>query len=352
MERHLATTAVQAAEYILDRGLGLRVTKAIDPLDPKGFLRIVARLSTALQGVTGDEEAKAMRRALRELDVDWVKMTGPQREAVIQAMQSAVSVLPGPKMLKGLDEQFRIVGSGVVKASREGSVTRFGLKLGVDFAQRDEVAEAFVRASSLNFITDAYGTRRDEYGAIAREIVARGMESGEGSDAISAALYERLGDKVTRGKGYWDTVAMTFANQARTFSQLNAFASAGIERYVFEAILDEVTTDQCRFYHGKVFNVGAAVALGTRLMQSTNPSDVKSANPWVRAGKDEGGNRILYFERDGVRQVVAQVDRSGMGSWDDQGEYSRAMDSRQLEQAGIPWPPIHGKCRSTVVPEG
>ncbi len=348
MKHIIGCCGLDAADALSAR-LHLPISKAIDPLDPDGFLRIVARLAQALRGVTEEEEAKVMRAAIRALDVDWRNLSPAQHEAVIAAAMQALQPLPG-RVLPSIQQQFEVVGGRVSKDSRASSVRQFGLRIDVSLSQRDLLAERFVRANAANFVTDAYGTRLDEVGAMAREIVANGMARGLGSDAIAHELDEALGDRVMRSRSYWNTVAMSFTNQARTFSQLNAFSDAGIQVYAFEAILDEVTTDQCRFYHGRTFSVGAAIAQATKLMQATDPEEVRTLNPWVRTGKDESGNRILFIERGGERTVLAQVDRSGYGSKDDTGSYSKAVDTRRLEEEGIPWPPLHGKCRSTIIP--
>lgn len=350
MDRHLAACGCDAATELLASVYRVQVAKTIDPLDPQGFLRIVTRLQHALRGVTAAEEAAAMRTALKALDVDWKNLTLQGRENVFAAARAAIDGVP-TRVLPKIEEKFQVVGPAVMGEARGSSIRRFGFNIGVAMTQRDLQAEAFIRASVGNFIRDQYGARRDELSAIAREVVAQGLEAGEGSKAIAGNLEQVLGNQVMRSKDYWQIIATSFSNQARTFSQLNAYAEAGVQRYTFDAVLDEVTTDQCRFYHGKTFSVGAGIATATRVMQARSPEEVKNINPWIRSGKDEGGNRILYYVRDGEPVVVAQVDRSGQGARDDVGEYSRAMDSQKLEQSGIPWPPLHGHCRSTIVPE-
>lgn len=348
---HLVGCCGLHAADAIAKQLKLPVSKAIDPLDPDGFLRIVSRLAGALRGVTEEEEAKALRAALRALDVDWKNLSADQRESVFQAAKRAMAPLPA-RVLPSIDQQFQVVGSRVVGDTRKESIRRFGLKLNVSLSQRDVEAEKFIRANAGNFITDAYGTKLDELGVMAREVVARGLESGFGSEEITGQLEKQLGDRVMRSRSYWNTVAMSFTNQSRTFSQLNAYSEAGIQQYAFEAVLDEVTTDQCRFYHGKVFSVGAAVARATKLMQAKSPEEVKSLNPWVRVGSDDEGKRILFIEREGQKVQLATVERSGYGSRDDVGDYSDAASPKKLEEEGIPWPPLHGKCRSTIVPSG
>lgn len=341
---------VEAAEYVLERGFRIPMVKALDPLDRGGFDLIVGRLRTALMGVAAEQEAAALRKALQLLDVDWKGMSIAQQDAAVEAARLALGKA-ADGVLPKVNQQFRIVGPTVVGESRASSIRRFGLQLDVNMTQRDLLAEKFVRESAANFIRDQYGVVRDELSVMAREIVARGMAEGMGSDAIHAELEKALGDKVMKGPGYWQTVAMSFTNQARTFSQLNAYAEAGIQLFDFEAVMDEVTTDQCRFYHGKTFSVGSAQTVMNRLMAAKTPDEVKGANPWVRVGKDESGGKIIYIDRGGgLRTVLASVDRSGYGSKDDVGEYSNAVDTRRLETEGVPFPPLHGHCRSTTVP--
>lgn len=339
-----------AIDAILHKGFGEPVAKAIDPLDPKGFLRIVARLSKALRGATGDEEAKAMKRALKALDVDWKNLTARQREAAVKAAQLSIGAVPARVMPK-VKEAFTVVGPKVVGESRASSIRKFGFSIDVSMSQRDLAAEKWVRANTNNFITDEYGVRRDELGQLARDIVASGLEMGLGSDDISAELDRQLGDRVMRGPAYWQVVAMSFVNQARTYSQLNSYSDAGIQRFTFEAILDEVTTDQCRFYHGKSFSVAGAQGVMNKVLGAKDPSAVKELNPWVRIGKDDEGRRILYVGQGEGKTVLATVARSGMGAKDDTGEYENAVSTKKLEEVGCPFPPLHGHCRSTTVPE-
>jgi hypothetical protein len=121
--------------------------------------------------------------------------------------------------------------------------------------------------------------------------------------------------------------------------------------YVAEGVVVH-NTDQCRFYHGQIFSTAASIAQRDRLASLEDPDQVYDLNPWVRSGRDEQGNRILYVDRGGQRTMIAQIDRSGVGARDDRGSYSRAMSSGDLQGEGIPWPPLHANCRSEIVPAG
>lgn len=343
-----ACCAIVAADEVLER-LEVPVEKAIDPLDPSGFMRIVAQIRRGLQGATGADEARAMREAIGLLDVDWARITPAAREAVVQAARTAIGATVARAMPR-VSHALEVVGPRLAGASRASTVRRFGLEIGTSLLQRDLLAERYARTSAVNFIRDQYGVRRDDLSDRARQIVASGLEAGFGRDEIAARISAELGDRVMRGQGYWQTVASQFANQARTFSQIGAFEDAGIEQLKFTAILDEVTTDECRFYDGMVFPTSSAAALRDRLANAS-PDEVYDVAPWVRSGRDEEGNRILYIDRNGSRTVLAQVDRSGVGTRDDRGSFSRGLSASELLTAGAPpTPPLHGNCRSTIEP--
>ena len=200
---------------------------------------------------------------------------------------------------------------------------------------------------------DDYGRRLDTLGEEARRIVAEGLEAGLGREDIAADL-QRAAEHaiVTRPAFYWEVVAGAFIANGRSLAQVSAFAEAGIQRYVIEAVLDEVTTETCRFLHGKVFSVGDAIKRFERIEEMDRPEDIKAAQPWVRQALDpETGQSVLFVERDGTRTPIAEVSRSGLGSKDDVGELAHGRTERELMDLGVSFPPFHGLCRTTLLPD-
>ena len=179
------------------------------------------------------------------------------------------------------------------------------------------------------------------FGQKARQIVAEGLESGLVRDDIAREL-ERAAQSTLAGKGsiYWDVVAGSFISRGRSFAQLSAYTEAGIDQYVIEAVLDEVTTEICRFLHGKTFSVSRGIALFEQV--EANPDDIKTINPWVRMGKDEEDHPVLYVNRGETRTVIAQVERSGVGTLDDVGFFTRGLSERKLMDLNLGPPPYHG----------
>jgi SPP1 gp7 family putative phage head morphogenesis protein len=339
-----------AAEQALGVIVTTNVTKALDPLDRDDFLRIASQVATALQNDARPYEVSAVARAIDAISgVEWASLTREEMNAAIDAIRSITNDV-GKVVMPSVSETFRITGGRTMAATRESAIRRFGFTIDTSLAQRDLAAERWIRSLNTLFVRDAYGVRADDLAAIAREVVTNGVEQGLGSSTIAQRLAETVGSRIAQPASYWQVVATAFSNTGRTFSQIGSFRDAGITSYQFEAVLDEVTTDQCRFYHGQTFSVGDATARIEALTQLTDPEAVKNENPWIRTGRDEEGNRVLYFTRDGERTTIATIDRSGVGARDDRGSYSGAASASQLSGFGIPWPPLHGNCRSTIIP--
>src|SRR5262245_2250562 len=91
--RELYARGATAAEDLL-RGV-FRIEKVLDPLDPRDFMLLVRRLSTALRGVARPAEEAALRRALDRLDVDWPHLSPQARSEVIRAARQALRAVEG-----------------------------------------------------------------------------------------------------------------------------------------------------------------------------------------------------------------------------------------------------------------
>jgi len=330
--------------------LHIPVEKAsINPLAPSGYLRIVAQVRRALAAAAGEGEAQAVALAIRELDVDWPNLNAAAREAVIEVARAAIGTAPA-RALPSISGVLRVAGPRVMGSTREAATRRWDFTIGASLSQRDHLAERYLRLSTANFIRDHYGVRRDELAATARDVVARGLEQGLGRAEIARDLNTALGSTVMRGDSYWQLIAGQFVNSARTFSEIGAFQEAGVQSYAFTAVLDEVTTDECRFYDGQIFPLSGAIAARDQLSTLTNPNDVYNVAPWVRSGRAEDGSRIIYVDRGNGREVIATIDRSGVGARDDRGSYSNALTGAQLAAMTPPLPPLHAYCRSTIEP--
>lgn len=342
--------ALELADDVL-RGLGLPLRKAMDLSTPRGFDRAVASLATRLRTATADSDGDAVRAAIEVLDVDWKATTAAQRRNLVaQALESAGRRTP--QIVQAVSAQFGEASDEVVSATRDHARSAHRLGIAADFNAVDQRITRHLVSSQANFVRDEYGRRLDELGAEARRVVAEGLEAGLGRQEIAVDLARAAQNAlVTRPAFYWEVVAGAFVANGRSLAQMSAYAEAGIQRYLIEAVLDEKTTEICRYLHGKEFEVGAALQRFDRIERLDRPEDIKAEAPWVREALDpDTGTKFLYVERDGARTRIAEVARSAVGTSDDPGEFRRGRDSAELMDMGVSFPPYHGLCRSTTVP--
>ena len=347
-ELHQVVRARVAADEILERYLRVRLRKAFNLASPRGFDVAVGKLASLLGAAAAKSDDAAVRSALRVLDVNWAETSASQRRTLIgQALEAA-----GRRTVRVPRAVQAVLGDAateVVRSTRDATRRGQNLALAADFNALDKRIVRHLTTSQANFIRDEYGRRNDAFGERARQIVADGLEAGLGRDDIARDLERAARDVIAGRDGfYWEVVAGSFVGRGRSFAQLSAYAEAGIDRYIIEAVLDERTTEICRFLHGKTFSVRTGLRTFDRV--DADPDLVKELTPWVREAVDpKSGHKLLYVERGGERTRVAEVTRSAFGSPDDRGDFARGVSERNLTNLGVSFPPYHGLCRTTTV---
>jgi hypothetical protein len=331
--------------------LRLPVEKALDLGTARGFDRAVALLGAKLRQTSGPPDANAVREAIAVLDIDWHATSAEQRRRLIAEATRAAGKALSP-VVTAIRAPFSKAAEQVVAATRKDTRRRQGLSISAEFNALDKRIMRHVVRSQGNFVRDEYGRRLDDFGQQARAIVAYGLEQGLGRDDIAASLSDAAEAVfVRRAQSYWDVVASAFVGQGRSFAQMSSYAEAGVQTYVIEAVLDEVTTPVCRFMHGKTFSVQNALRRFDQVERMDNPEDIKQIMPWVRCTVDkESGRSVLFVNGTSGRVPIAEVLQSGIGARDDRGEFRAMTTDRQLGNLGVGLPPFHGNCRTAVVP--
>lgn len=329
------------------------VAKAIDPRSPDGFLRIVNQIARALRDATVETEADAVRRAIERLDVDWPNLSAEARAEVVRAANVALAELPAIVLPK-IDEILGVEANRVVLGTRTGVRRTFGLKIDADLSRTDERIARHVRESQTHFIRDEFGRRREDLSARARGIASEGVRQGLGRAEISARLRDAY-RSTTAGRNafYWDVVASAFVGRARSLVEVAAYDEAGISHYLISAVLDEVTSDICRYLDGKRLSVGAAMEQFRRVEGLRDPERIKLEQPWLEIRQDRRGNRAIFVPTVDGPVRVAVVERSAEleGLKDQRGTFRAGLGTSRLEEVNVGPPPYHGLCRTTTVPE-
>ncbi|MCP4678728.1 MAG: head morphogenesis protein [Deltaproteobacteria bacterium] len=339
-----------AADEIAGRYLRLRLHKVYDLGDSNGFDRAVSNLAGLLRAKVSDTDEDAVRAAVGVLDVNWSSTTAAQRRDLISRALTAAGRKTAAIPAK-IQVVFDDAADEVVRATRTMARRDQKLAISADFNSMDKRVIKHLKKSQSNFVSDEYGRRHEVFGMEARRIVSDGLESGLGRDDIARNL-QKAAKKTLASKGspYWDVVAGAFVGRGRSFAQLSAYHEARIDRYLFEAVLDEVTTDTCRFFHGKAFSVDRGIKLFEAVEE--NPDDIKNLNPWVRTGKNDSGEKVLYVSKNDQRIPIATVASSSVGTRDEIGSFRGGRSEQELMDLGISFPPLHGLCRSTTTSLG
>lgn len=342
-------TAIAAVDYELERVYRLPVRKGLNPLVLRDFLVIERRLKNALLGVARAAEAQVLRRALVALDVDWKRTTLAQRRKVVEAARAALSDPPrglGAGLAKVLQVRGEsLVGQTVIQAAR-----RFGFNIAPSLSQVDKRIVKHVASSHANFVRDEFGRRAEALSAQARAIVADGVEQGLSREAVKRNLAAELGAAYqARSDNYWSVVANSFANRARSYGHLSSMKRGGIARYRVLAVLDTVTSKQCRLMHDRTFEVSAGLANFEAVAALQDPEEVKFVQPWLQVGKNDDGDEFVYYkDRQGQRHSVGTFAGGGTGV-DETGDWRNVSPEAALQRVGILTPPFHGNCRTTIV---
>lgn len=333
--------------------LGMRVEKAtLDPRDPDDYVVIVSRLASALSRSTSAIESRVLQSAMDAMDVDWKVLSKTQIRKVIREASGMLNLIPS-KVLPAVNETLTVAGNRISGRVRKFERRDLDLNIPVAMSLADQRMLGWLAHSQNLFITDEYGRRAAQYSNTARRIVSNALGEGLGTREISKQLQASLGAKagLRRSAHYWDIIAGSFANRARVWGHLTSFSDAGVTTYVFESVLDERTSEICRFMHGKTLSVSAAMDAYRRAESAVEPEEVKDAMPWLREGRDSDGTPIIYGLQGGDKIPVATIREPGFGIKDGIGSYDQRVPDSRLEAMGMSIPPLHGRCRSTIVIE-
>lgn len=348
----VASAGEEAAQDVLESVYLVELTKALNPLERKDWLRIHRLFVKSLKDTAEPDQAAAVRAMLAKLDIDWKTATPAQVDKVIHAANKAFEAAIAPVIPK-LDKVFTTASETIVDGTKRSVVSEWKLPISASFSSTDERIARFVAKSQKNFVRDEMGRRRDSLSAKARGIVERGMEQGLDRHDLGAELERTLNaEGANRSRAYWNMLASVFMVRARSATTLTSFDEAGIDQFQFESVLDEVTSQVCRFMHGRVFSVPAAMQQIAALEAMEDPDAIREAQPFMSVGRDAEGNQTLYYKKGGERVQAARVVESGVGRSDEVGRHSHAKSDADLQAAGVAVPPLHGLCRSNLVPFG
>jgi hypothetical protein len=234
------------------------------------------------------------------------------------------------------------VGRQFVKNSWLPRIT--GSLTGADQRAVDQIAK-----QNGWFLRGQNGIRSDGLTKRGLEIVQAGIRDGLGTNEIGSHLKLAMPELWNKyGNNYANLSANVAVQRARSYSQASSYLEAGIELLEIIAVLDERTTNVCRFLDGQTIRVSDAFDIINAGANVSEPEDIYTTNPFVKESKNDDGS-IRLATNNGVH--LADVTRSGVGRNDDRGEYSAKIMSTDLPgDALIGLPPYHHLCRTDTAP--
>lgn len=340
----------------------LRVEKrsALAPelIDSSAFAR---QLAGALRAVDEQALTPALTQYLGRLDRDWATMSHAARVAALDdaaAWLRTHAVLPAlPRWEGAVQTTITTVAGETRRALRE----RFIPRLGLSFRREETAALARIGTQQGWFLRDRYGAISQELTARGRQIVADGLREGWGRNEIGRQLRDQLPALWQgRGRQYANVLAANAVSRGRSHAELSSYRDASIEYMEVQAILDERTTDQCRFLDGTIISVADAYGVSEAAANVSRPEDIYNTSPFVNPVWTDADGRRLRRGDEGRRDHrelqtttgtrLAIIDRSGVGRKDDPGQFRGLIGGNHLHDAHLGPPPYHHACRSYTVP--
>lgn len=341
----LFAKAHDAAVDIMDVVFKARAN--IDPSRPRNRAIIVRRTADAMVSKARPWERRAYSAGEKFLRANWPQLTAAERDAIIAKASRKILDIP-VRAVRGINDVISTEADGVFKGARKSAIKKFKLNIGANLTLPDERAIKAMQRTTVSWLTNEYGTRAASFESIAKEIVEHGMERGLGRDDISQELVRRFGTSISgRSESYYNVFAGAIVDRSRTRSELHSYREAGLTKYVASSVLDEATTDFCRWVDGKVLDVQESIAIQERAERpDMSVDDMKRANPWARVDAD--GN--VYVRGPRGKANLFRVDRSGIGT-QSTGQYTTRRAGGKLGANGVGGPPYHGNCRTATIIE-
>jgi hypothetical protein len=223
----------------------------LNPLDPRDFDRIVASLSSLVRKTSGSIETEMLTKWLDGLGFDWPTATDSQMLAASKSLNTAMQKA-GVDVWGGIDGKLRTVSQRTASRARAAEVQQHSLSIESSMSLKDRAAIDRSVATNAHYIRDYYGKVHPGMSEEMRRIAQQGIEDGLGNFDIGRRMKSGLSGKLKGlSDSYYNIVSSAVVHRSRSFSSLASYRDAGIEKYIYDAVLDETTTNVCRHLHGK-----------------------------------------------------------------------------------------------------
>jgi hypothetical protein len=195
----------------------------------------------------------AVERTVATSKVNWASPSQKQLEAFAKRLATALGVASAAAW-KAVQSSVNGAAQGMARAARKAFVDEHklgGLATSVNLEDKRAIARSV--ATQAHYIRD-YATNQlaPSLSAQARTIMQQGIARGAGSVEIGRDLHEALSTAASgQTASYFRMTASAVNARAREYSSLTTMRDAGIEQWEWSSVLDEDTTESCRWLDGQ-----------------------------------------------------------------------------------------------------
>ncbi len=207
-----------------------------------------------------------------------------------------------------------------------------------DFSDADEKIYANLAALENIAIGDHFPKtlKRNVSSLIQKGVLEKGLNKKQAGEFLRKELTRRLGGKVSAvppsiakqglnaTTAYYEGLNATHVTFARNFGQLQMMQEAGIEKYIWDSIIDNRTSMICAQMNGRIFTVESSLSIMNKVVGADDVETLHNVAPFKR-------NLSEFGLKEGKK-------------------LSNANASASLQKAGVGLPPIHFRCRSEINP--
>lgn len=267
---------------------------------PARWNKLTAKLRDLLNDTWSVQQQMAIEEVIKRIENAGEEFTAEDLELALATLEEYLG--------RPMSE---LVGDSVEEIQRsayEGAFKDLGLKF--EFGKKDKGVLQWLNQDALYWIESYYEREvRDKL----RETISEVVSSGESRLQAGKRLQAAFGDRVKKDHLYWEGLSNHITTRTREFAKVSGYIQAGVEFIEVRAVLDNRTTQICRYMHGRVFTVESAKEIRSKIMEADTPEAIKKVAPWITGGK------------------------------------VKRMRTMKLIEEGVILPPYHWNCRTTTV---
>ena len=266
--------------------------------------KLLKELKEALLTSFDEKRSEAINKAIEYLvSVDDEKFSKKDAKKVNDILKKTLGQdLAGVLEKNVNDLSDKLFKSGISDVARS-------LKLKLSFDVVDSKAARILGEHTMFWILNYYS---DHLQTEIDDILKGYYNEGKLIREVASDFATSFSDKSNRGFAYFEGLAEHTTYRVNELGKVSGFEKAEIEYYEIKAIIDDRTSDVCRYMDGVIFPVSEAIKFRDTVLKLKSPEEIKNFAPWRSASE------LLDFKKDGF-------------------------------PTGMAMPPYHWRCRTIII---